>query len=609
VFQPPFDGLWFAVLLYFVAGCLINPHNPVLRGHLSDPDDYMYLDQVIDWLKGQGWYDNIQHRLNPPTGMPIHFSRLTEMPMAALLWLFRLFGLPLKQAAFAMALVEPVFLLAGFLVSLRWIAENLMPKEWAAVTAYIALFPMGLLTQFVPGHIDHHGLVVGLVGLALGCAARMMKTPEDIRWGIGAGFVLALTLTVALASLPYLILISAWLGLWAIVRGQAAARSGLAFGLSLFVSSLVFLAVTEPPAALLAPNLVAYSIVYVSLAGGIGIVFAGIALAARSPMPIRWVTGILLAAATGTAFLFHFPALLTGPIGAVDPLFQHLIFDNVVEAKPLTELKGDWFLTVVAVLGPLYALGAAGFYLWRKRPEERWHWGLLTLLLAAALLLTVFYQCRFIGELGLFTVLPLAALLRDGWIWAGAHRSGRRKAFLQISLLLLIGPVPMIALPMLIDGRPLGGDVAAACHADGLEAALDASAPGGKSSTIMNTVEIGPELLFRTSAMAIAAPFHQEVSGNLDAVRFFSATDMDQAEAIIRRRQVDLIFACTTDPQLYADLAPTQDALPAGKNNQAPEKPYPLILRLIAKQRVPGWLLPFPLPAGHNGYVAYEVVP
>ena len=33
-------------------------------------------------LKGAGWYDNIQHRLNPPDGVMIHFSRLAMIPMA-----------------------------------------------------------------------------------------------------------------------------------------------------------------------------------------------------------------------------------------------------------------------------------------------------------------------------------------------------------------------------------------------------------------------------------------------------------------------------------------------------------------------------------------------
>src|ERR1700677_4708803 len=94
IFRPPFDGLWLAVLFYYFWCFLVHPDSQVLRGDLPDPDDYMYLDQVLDWIKGQGWFDNIQHRLDSPAGGPIHFSRLPQIPMAALILLFEFLGLP-----------------------------------------------------------------------------------------------------------------------------------------------------------------------------------------------------------------------------------------------------------------------------------------------------------------------------------------------------------------------------------------------------------------------------------------------------------------------------------------------------------------------------------
>src|SRR5580658_5589566 len=81
MFRPPFDGLWIACLLYYFWCFLVHPQGQILRGNLPDPDDYMYLDQLLDWLKGQGWYDHIQHRLDPPEGGLIHFSRLPMIPM------------------------------------------------------------------------------------------------------------------------------------------------------------------------------------------------------------------------------------------------------------------------------------------------------------------------------------------------------------------------------------------------------------------------------------------------------------------------------------------------------------------------------------------------
>ncbi|MGE3624413.1 MAG: hypothetical protein AB7H77_11160 [Bdellovibrionales bacterium] len=48
VFRPPFDGLWLAVVLYYFWSYLVHPSSQMLRSNLPDPDDYMYLNQVLD---------------------------------------------------------------------------------------------------------------------------------------------------------------------------------------------------------------------------------------------------------------------------------------------------------------------------------------------------------------------------------------------------------------------------------------------------------------------------------------------------------------------------------------------------------------------------------
>jgi hypothetical protein len=61
VFRPPFIGLGAVVWLYFVWCFLVHPHSPILRGDFIDPDDPMYLAHALDWLKGQSWFDTVQH--------------------------------------------------------------------------------------------------------------------------------------------------------------------------------------------------------------------------------------------------------------------------------------------------------------------------------------------------------------------------------------------------------------------------------------------------------------------------------------------------------------------------------------------------------------------
>ena len=59
---------------------LASPH--LGAGRFPDTDDVMRLVQVRDLLGGQGWFDLYQHRMNPPEGTLMHWSRLVDAPLA-----------------------------------------------------------------------------------------------------------------------------------------------------------------------------------------------------------------------------------------------------------------------------------------------------------------------------------------------------------------------------------------------------------------------------------------------------------------------------------------------------------------------------------------------
>src|SRR5687768_7716172 len=69
---------------------------------LADTDDAMRLVVVRDFLAGQHWYDNVQHRLNAPFGAELHWSRLADLPLSALIAILRpLLGTLAETAAAA----------------------------------------------------------------------------------------------------------------------------------------------------------------------------------------------------------------------------------------------------------------------------------------------------------------------------------------------------------------------------------------------------------------------------------------------------------------------------------------------------------------------------
>ncbi len=70
--------IWLATVVAYLAASFGQ------GGDLST-DDAMRLVQVRDLLAGQNWFDLTQHRLSPPAGVTMHWSRLIDLPLAALI--------------------------------------------------------------------------------------------------------------------------------------------------------------------------------------------------------------------------------------------------------------------------------------------------------------------------------------------------------------------------------------------------------------------------------------------------------------------------------------------------------------------------------------------
>ena len=81
-----------AGLLLSVAVCASLVIVSVLTGNFGaigpDGDDVMRLVQVRDLLQGQSWFDLTQSRLGPEGGTLMHWSRLVDLPIAAIAALF-----------------------------------------------------------------------------------------------------------------------------------------------------------------------------------------------------------------------------------------------------------------------------------------------------------------------------------------------------------------------------------------------------------------------------------------------------------------------------------------------------------------------------------------
>ncbi len=122
--------LTFLIWIAIVAGFLVNRWAAIHWLTLGDTDDNIRYVQVKDWLAGQGWFDLRQYRLDPPGGANIHWSRLVDLPIAALMLFFRAFvdqGLADRLACG----IAPLLPLLPLMLTLGFIARRLAAMAWS----------------------------------------------------------------------------------------------------------------------------------------------------------------------------------------------------------------------------------------------------------------------------------------------------------------------------------------------------------------------------------------------------------------------------------------------------------------------------------------------
>jgi hypothetical protein len=146
----------------------------------------------------------------------------------------------------------------------------------------------------------------------------------------------------------------------------------------------------------------------------------------------------------------------------------------------------------------------------------------------------VFYQVRVSLYAHLFSVVPLTFLLRDGLAWVRERYKGR-KLFSVEAGLVLFAPLVGLLLPAVIDGRsfnkgvllfPVMATKASACATDGVWEILTLpSYYGDRPRLIMNSLNEGAPILFRTHHRVLSGPYHTNVRGNGKALAFFRAKE------------------------------------------------------------------------------------
>lgn len=526
-----------------------------------DPDSQLRLVRLRDLLAGQGWYDGMIYRLGGEGGLAMHWSRLADAPMVAIMALGEYVLGPGRGEQLIM-FAWPVGLFLGFILAALAVARRLGGADAVLPAAVLAVLNIDILTHFIPGRLDHHNVQLVLL-LVLVCG--LLGDREDRRGGVVAGLALAAMLAIAMEALPYAIAAGAFLPLAWVFDGQRTAdRRLIGFGIALSAGLAVFYLFTVPTGGALYCD--AFSAVYLATGALGGLGAAGWSYLAREKGPAVRIAGlaglgVLILALTALAF----PDCLRGPYGAVSAELQEGWMDTVAEAQPLWSYAAVFPAQAFASFAaPLLALvfaarrafgGSAG--------STRLHWLCVFVFLACAMLVSI-YQYRGTPFLNALSIPVLAVWIAGLRARAEAALAGPLRAFailavwlagLQVSYFGLAHGVArlverMDAAPEIQRAAPQDRVVRSAAGktkaerecADPASGAALASLPEGR---VLAPLFFGPTVLTLSHHSVLAGPYHRAETPILDTLRAGSGTP-EEAREVIARQDIDYVVVCPT---------------------------------------------------------------
>ena len=550
---------------------------PVIRdGAWFDTDDAMRMVGVRAFLDGQPWFDLTAHRMGGDHPVLMHWSRVVDVPLAIL---DRAFGLVLSPVA-AERLTRLVFPATLFLLLVAGVmrAAQTVAGPAAKYPAILLVALGGAATdQFVPGRIDHHAPQIVLLTFCILALLRSFETDGGRRAAV-AGALAAVSLSISIENLPFLLVIVASIGLHWLLRGEPARPQMRSFASGLGLSALPLFLLTVPPEMHTAQVCDAYGAPYL-----LAVLSGSIVLFVAASIHLRTTSERLAAATAGVALVLglmalNYPACLGDPFVALHPMLREIWLKNVSEARPLSVAIQAQPLTALPLLVPPLLAFLGTLWLARRADGPRRQQLFSLAALCAGGLLAASWMIRTESSLGA-PVMIAGAIIATIAVQHVASSASR----LMPILLPLVLCVPMsgnvwaVLVPPPAEGKTSGNAPArdvSTCTAPADFRSL-AALP---KLRLLTSIDAGPYILVHTPHEVFAGPYHRNIDGNLASLRTFMARP-DDARDIARASHATHLAFCGElgEIDVLGRLAP--DGLAA---------------KLRAGE-VPAWLSPVPL--------------
>lgn len=517
-----------------------------IRSTLGDTDDAMRLVLARGLEHGQGWYDQLVTRLQPPQGIYMHWSRLLDGALAGLMWLISRVTSQ-ANAELIVRFAWPLVWIAPAVVAALAIARGLGGKVAIFVCCVLLMTDTQMFVQFRPGRIDHHNVQIAMAVVAVACA---MAREHRTRFAALAGAASALGLAIGIEALAYHAIVGASFALSAGVDREEA-KPARAYGLALALGAVGLYALQTPPWRWALPVCDALGANLIAALAIAGLGLAAFATwGARAGARWRLVQLAMIGALASGAYLASDPACIHGPFAAVDPRLRPIWFDHVSELQPWGALyRQHRQFALLTIFMSLMAAAAAALLLlvrWRK-------WDRATLLLGALVFVAAVAASRAwrMEDYAFWFGVPvLAAAI--GWL---AERWWRGAMLPTAIAALVLSPVPdalaadfaigLIPKPT-VHGKPAPTPrpgIDDHCFDEEIYRPLAALPPG----VVLGEIDLGPFVLAHTNDSVLAAPYHRMSWGIWKAYEALGGP-ASLAQARLRALNVTYVVDCRLNP-------------------------------------------------------------
>jgi hypothetical protein len=530
-----------------------------------DPDDTMRLVEVRDLLAGQSWFDLTQYRLGPDGGTLMHWSRLVDWPIALLINLYGLF-LGSQQAEAAALATWPLLLLLPLVAATALASYRLGGRGAVVISLILALVFLAAIVRFRPGAIDHHNVQLVLVTFIAAMLLDPLARASNFAAAAVAG---AIALAIGAETTPLVAVAAMAVAvLWAL-KGDRYRSAAIGFGLAFAASTVAIFFATTPARLWSSVTCDTLSLGFLVLASAGGLMLAASASAltnkgAAVRLGTLAVTGVVV---LGLAVLVS-PQCLQSPLSDLDPLLKTYWISTITEAQSIaSELAAS-----PESIGSFYAVGiiATAVCAMRMMRGEHVvpHATLLALIATSWIVSAV--QVRGMLFANFLAFLPLSALVADlRSLYLERRNDVRAAAAFALSALLSVpsvwsvvgvvafDPINAVAGVSATDENAARNmEIGSVCVTANSVAGF-AAMPAGR---VLSSFNEGPALLRFTPHSIIAANYHRNQRGMVDAIRMGMAKPQDALERL-EAEGIRYILLCDGDPLVERIAAEYPDSL------------------------------------------------